>query len=66
VSWPEARSVSQVGLTIDMSQHKNKNGYYYNFKIQLGSWHEAMSQSQSKLIIDSSQYKDKNGYQHSF
>ena len=34
------RPISQVGLTIDLGQYKNKNDYYHNLKIQLGTRHD--------------------------
>jgi len=57
---------SQIGLTIDSSQCKEKNDYYRIFKTLLGGRPEARIGSWVRLTIDSSQHKDKNDYYHNF
>jgi hypothetical protein len=50
---------SQVGLTIDPSQYKDKNIYYHNFKTLLGDWTKTKFGSWAKLTVDWSKHKDK-------
>jgi hypothetical protein len=60
------RSKSQVGLTIDLDQHKDKDSYYHSLKTVLGGRLGARLKSWAKLTINPSQCKDKKSYYHSF
>jgi hypothetical protein len=55
-----------MGLTIDPCQRKNKNGYYHNFKTELGGRPEFRLRSRAGLTVNPGQCKDKSGYYHSF
>jgi len=64
-SW-STRPELWIGLIIVLSQHKNKNDYYYSFKTRFEGRSKTKSRSQVTLIIDSGQHKDKKNYYHSF
>jgi hypothetical protein len=53
---------SQIKLTIDLSQHNDKNNYYHNFKIRLNGQPRTRSRSRIGLTINVGQRKDKNGF----
>jgi hypothetical protein len=57
---------TRVISCIKLSQCKNINYYYHNFKTQFGDQSRARPELRVELTIDSGQHKNKNDYYYSF